>query len=225
MRLEDRDTVPTITFGDKEIPITKIKTKQLYSLRNKTSIIPTAFTRWQNEGIGQPSWSVVMNIPYRCTKSTKLQTFQYQILHRFIATNKFLYVRGIVESASCRYCQCIDTIIHYFFACQKVRDFWNKVFQFINRNTFPERHIVNVSNIIFGIIDAPPVVNLIILLGKHYLYICKRNERMLSIDSFLEYVRKVRCTEMTAANDCSKKTMKTKCKWSVFERELCDKCV
>ena len=64
MRLEDRDTVPTITFGDKEIPITKIKTKQLYSLRNKTSIIPTAFTRWQNEGLGQPSWSVVMNIPY-----------------------------------------------------------------------------------------------------------------------------------------------------------------
>ena len=225
MRLEDRDTVPTITFGDKEIPITKIKTKQLYSLRNKTSIIPTAFTRWQNEGLGQPSWSVVMNIPYQCTKSTKLQTFQYQILHRFIATNKFLYVRGIVESASCRYCQCIDTIIHYFFACQKVREFWNKVFQFINRNTFPERHIVNVSNIIFGIIDAPPVVNLIILLGKHYLYICKRNERMLSIDSFLEYVRKVRCTEMTAANDCSKKMMKTKCKWSVFVRELCDKCV
>ena len=223
MRLEDRDTLPSITYSDKEIPMTKIKTKQLYNLINKTNIVPTAFARWQNEGLGQPSWSAVMSIPYRCTKSTKLQTFQYQIIHRFITTNKFLHVRGIVESASCKYCQSIDTIVHYFFACRSVREFWNKVFQFINRNTLPERHIVNVSNILFGIIDAPSVVNLIILLAKHYLYICKRNERMINVDSFLEYVGKVQRTELLAANDCKKELTKVERKWKAFVRELGDR--
>ena len=88
------------------------------------------------------------------------------------------------------------------------------VFQFINRNTLPERHIVNVSNILFGINDAPPVVNLIILLAKHYLYVCKRNERMINVDSFLEYVEKVQRTEMMAAKDCKKELKK----WNVFEK-------
>ena len=115
MRVEDRDSAPCIKYREKEISLAVIKTKQLYSLVNDAVIIPTAFDRWQKEGLGQANWSNVIYLSYNCTKSTKLQAFQFQLMHRFIPTNKFLFVRGIVESPACRRCTSDDTIIHYFF--------------------------------------------------------------------------------------------------------------
>ena len=101
MRAEDKDKEPCIKYRDQEIQLRLIQTKQIYSVVSKATVIPTAVQRWQNEGFDHISWSDVMLMPYKCTKSTKLQAFQYQIIHRFIPTNKYLYVRGIKESAAC----------------------------------------------------------------------------------------------------------------------------
>ena len=208
MRPEDRDRVPSIKYCEKEVSVALVKTKLLYTLVNKTTITPTAFARWENEGLAQQSWNKVMIAPYKCTKSTKLQTFQYQIIHRYIATNKFLFVRGLVDSASCKHCQSIDTIIHYFYACQTVRVFWNRVLQFINKNTYPTRYTPNVSNVLLGIFDASPIVNLLILLAKHYLYVTKSNERIIRIEAYIGYVKSVHDAEMKAASDCDRDVAK-----------------
>ena len=220
MRAEDREKVICIKYRDKEIPLTEIKTKQIYSLVNKTTVTPTAFDRWEKDGLGQACCSKVMQMPYKCTKSTKLQTFQFQLVHRFIPTNKFLYVRRIANSPSCQHCGSDDTIIHYFFACQSVRAFWGDVFQFINRNTYPARYANEVRNILFGIVDAPPVVNLLILIAKHYLYLSKRSDRVGRMEAYLGYVKSVHAAEMKASVGCSKTAKKTESKWGAFVREL-----
>ena len=72
----------------------------------------------------------------------------------------------------------------------------------------------------FGIFDASPVVNLLILLAKHYLYLCKRSGRMIRMEAYLGYVKGVHAAEMKAANGCIKKVIKTQCKWSAFAQEL-----
>ena len=197
-----------------------IKTKQLYSLVNDAVTIPTAFDRWQKEGLGQANWSNVIYLSYSCTKSTKLQAFQFQLMHRFIPTNKFLFVRGIVESPACRRCTSDDTIIHYFFACRTVRAFWGQVSQFINRNTYPTRYVLDLRSILFGICDAPSVVNLLLLLAKHYLYMCAGNGRMIRMEGYMGYVRSVHAAEMKAANGCVKKVAHIECKWIAFVRDL-----
>lgn len=220
MRTEDRDKELYIKCRDKEISLKVIKTKQIYLMVNKISIVPTAFERWSNEGLGQLNWSEVMLTPYNCTKSTKLQTFQYQIIHRFIPTNKFLHVRGLKVSADCQRCGNIDTCIHYFFACQTVRRFWNEVFQFINRNTRPRRHTLSIGSVMFGIPDAPSVVNLLILLAKHYLHMCAGDGREPRMEPYIGYVKNVYATEMKAAKDCVKNIEKTEIKWKEFALEL-----
>ena len=220
MRVEDRDSAPCIKYREKEISLAVIKTKQLYSLVNDAVIIPTAFDRWQKEGLGQANWSNVIYLSYNCTKSTKLQAFQFQLMHRFIPTNKFLFVRGIVESPACRRCTSDDTIIHYFFACRTVRAFWGQVSQFINRNTYPTRYVLDLRSILFGICDAPSVVNLLLLLAKHYLYMCAGNGRMIRMEGYMGYVRSVHAAEMKAANGCVKKVANTECKWIAFVQDL-----
>ena len=40
-------------------------------------------------------WDKSYILPFYCTKETKLQTFQFKLLHRKIATNDYLYKIGI----------------------------------------------------------------------------------------------------------------------------------
>ena len=51
---------------------------------------PRAVKRWEFYEYNVSSWKKVFRIPYICTKSTKLQTLQYRILHRYIPTRRYL---------------------------------------------------------------------------------------------------------------------------------------
>ena len=75
-------------------------------------------------------WADVFRIPYTCTKSTKLQAFQYQVIHRYIPTKRFLFVRHIVDRPNCFKCNDDDTITHHLFRCPRVLNFWNDVFAY-----------------------------------------------------------------------------------------------
>ena len=62
-------------------------------------------------------------LPYQITTSTYLQTFQYKILHRILSTNRWLYVRGIVNSEACDLCGESDSILHFLVMCKFCKDF------------------------------------------------------------------------------------------------------
>lgn len=39
----------------------------------------------------QTSWSRIFELPFKCTQESKLHWLQYQILHRIVPTNKYLF--------------------------------------------------------------------------------------------------------------------------------------
>ena len=79
---------------------------------------------------------------------------------------------------------------------------------------------MSVSNVLFGIADAPQVVNLLILLAKHYLYMCRIGKRIPKVDLYLRYVKGVYDTEVKAAKECERNAKETDRKWKGFAREL-----
>lgn len=107
---------PFMINNNKCVPVATLSTKLLYNAL-QANITPTANNRWEHQGLVPEDWSVIYNIPYTCTASTKLQSFQYQVLHRYIPTRKFLHFREIVDSARCIDCDGIDSLVHYFFTC------------------------------------------------------------------------------------------------------------
>ncbi len=67
------------------------------------------------------------------TESSKLQSFQYRILHRTITCRKKLYDMKLVDSPNCLYCNNIDDIKHFLLSCEKTRNVWQSFFLWWNR--------------------------------------------------------------------------------------------
>ena len=122
---------------------------------------PAAVRKWEGEGFSPKDWSDIFTVPYTCTKSTKLQSFQYQIIHRFTPTRRFLCIRKIVDSPACLRCKGVDTIIHHFYDCPKVAKFWSDVAKYIREHGYASCQLDRFE-VLFGIPNAPAVINLLI---------------------------------------------------------------
>ena len=102
----------------------------MYNILNKSTIIPTAQTKYSNLGymLSAQEWRNVYKIPFQCLKDPTLLWFQYRILHRIITTNTFLYKIKYIESNICDLCNSEpETLEHLFFDCPNVLDVRTKV--------------------------------------------------------------------------------------------------
>ena len=212
--LDEREGPPKINIGDKIVNLGKLQTKDFYWLIRKT-VKPNAITKWEREDVNPDNWSRLFLIPYICTRSTKLQAFQYQIIHRYIPTRKFLYVRKVIDSPRCERCNDIDTLMHHFCSCPAVVNFWESVFGYINDH-LSEPIQRNNHNIIFGIADAPSVVNLLVIIGKHFIHSNAVQRTQLVFHAYLAYVKDVYQTERRAAVGCVESLNKLSKKWELF---------
>ena len=67
-------------------------------------------------------WVKSYILPFYCTKETKLQTFQFKLLHTKIATNDYLYKVGISLTDICTFCeQNSESLIHLFWDSEFVQ--------------------------------------------------------------------------------------------------------
>ena len=74
-------------------------------------------------------WKVIYISIFDICKDNKLQDFQYNFVHRNIATNKHLLKCKYVASSLCSFCNmAIETIDHLFWKCFLIQYFWNKLF-------------------------------------------------------------------------------------------------
>jgi hypothetical protein len=60
-------------------------------------------SKWEKEVhigivIEDYNWSFIYCIPFSVTKDTKLQDFQYKLIHRILTKNSFLYKCGLKET-------------------------------------------------------------------------------------------------------------------------------
>lgn len=72
-------------------------------------------------------WDWVYSVPFRITRETKLQSFQFRILHRLITCKKYLHTIRMHEDSLCPFCRELDSISHFFLTCPKVQDFWENL--------------------------------------------------------------------------------------------------
>ena len=77
-----------------------VKSKDFYwEFQNRSNVIPTSLQKWNNKyTISEVEWEEIFKLPYKCCMETKLQTFQFKIIHRIITTNKRLCFMDIKES-------------------------------------------------------------------------------------------------------------------------------
>ena len=123
-------------------------------------------------------------LTYKITNDTKLWDLQYRIINFIYNTNYLLKKKKIVDKENCDFCGFhTETLYHLFYDCITVNDFWKNVNIYWNNKSTTEVNLVKKDNI-FGNVNYPSILNLIILLGKRYIHYCKINNMHPNHESF-----------------------------------------
>ena len=169
---------PYFIFKREIFNVSKLKSKDAYQLLLKeNNRTPTCVHKWQE------SWSSFVDRKeqifkriYLTTRETKLQSFQYHILHRTITCRKRLFDMRLINSNLCEICSdTIDTLPHFFLECRYIQEFWNsiKIWLCSISNDFDAIFQIDWKNILFGLdgcTDLTNVCNYIIVYAKYFIY-------------------------------------------------------
>lgn len=189
--------------------IQKLKCKDFYwaiIAKNKTE--PTCIGKWEEaypnfKNVNSEVWPRIFMTPFRTTRETALQSFQYRLIHRIIPTNKWLFEKQLRDNNICKFCNNVDTITHFFITCNKTDQFWTYFYNWWHRTT--QFRIINddiyEECILFGYPGDEPeieVMNYCILLAKYYIYCKKLNDcNVLDLYEYLVIVKSKLSIEKT----------------------------
>ena len=133
------------------------------------------------------NWDKSYILPFYCTKETKLQTFQFKLLH--IATNDYLYKIGISLTNICTFCeQNTESLIHLFWDCELVQTFWQKIQHwFIQRQTKPQEFSLTLSTCL-ELVDSTEVILLhhALLIGRYHIHSSKLKKTLQNLQVFTQ---------------------------------------
>lgn len=189
LSMEEKRVFPHITIQEKKIPIHAVKVSFYLNAWIKVRK-PHSQLKWEQENVRFDEWNKVYLLPFKMTTSTKLQSLQYRIVHRYFPTRRFLCIRGVVDDPFCNECGELDIIQHYFAECY-VRIFWGALFERVNgkvnqRNRF---HAAT-KNIIFGAPGKSLVVNFIILIAKQFIVNRRFKDERICWADFVDVLRR-----------------------------------
>ena len=157
---------------------------------NKDKYVDKARLRWSNElsiTIPVDQWEMLRESNYYLTISTKLRYFQYRILSYKLVTNIDLYKWRKKENSKCTFCKTNEEVYkHLFFDCKYVKSFWTAVSRWV-RYMIDGSFQLEFSKIMLNRYGGKnsKLLNTIILLAKHYIYVQRCKNESLNFCQFL----------------------------------------
>jgi len=135
------------------------------------------------------NWDIIFRKIRKSTTDTKLQWFQFRILHRILPTGRYLFMRKVIESPQCVFCgQFEETIEHLLWDCKTVKDFWNEWIAYVKEKCHNCQNLrLTKSIVLFGVeinTITDNVMDFLILLAKYYVYSCKWNNTRPMVNIF-----------------------------------------
>lgn len=102
--------------------------KDFYNILSQNDSIPTGRKKWEETfDFNNETWKEIYNLPFRVTKSTKLQWFQFRINYHILTTNSYLFKARLINSPMCKACHSeTEYIIHSIWECEKVQIYFKQ---------------------------------------------------------------------------------------------------
>ena len=155
--------------------------------------------KWSNILGNINNWKEVFETPFKVTRDPKLQYFQFKFIHFLIPTNTFLYKIGKKDTEMCFFCnEFPERLIHLFWECEKVIQFWIHVIDWLNSTLCKNNSItLKVKDICFGFSNDPSMlITLIIILAKSFIFNRKyKEDKNLNLSALKNYVHTFYVTE------------------------------
>lgn len=118
-------------------------------------------------------WESKYRSAFRSVRETKLQSFQFKLLHRIIPCSKYLKTIRVKDDDKCPACGEVDSLSHFFYFCPLVQLIWNSICNWFAGQVNILLANTDVGEVILGVPRENPqarVLNYIILSFKFYIF-------------------------------------------------------
>ena len=186
----------SIIIENKIFPIESIKSKNIYEMLVKhNNTIPVALAKRCDEFpfLNDQDFKHFFLLPKQTVRDTKLQVFQFKIIHRILPCQENLRKWKLSEHGLCGNCASIETLEHLLFYCCKAHEFWYSIQRWIS-DILKVQIRLSVVDVLFGIPGRHEscsnlYINFIIMHAKYYLFKCKLDAADIFMLTFLKYLK------------------------------------
>ena len=153
----------------------------------------SAMGKWETY-FGRLEWGNIFSNTHKISLDPRLKWFQLRVLFRIIPTNRYLHIRKIKDNNHCSFCLIdIETISHLLWSCPHSQTIWKRLEAQLKRGNDQCRNLnLTEKMILFGTIaetQENQILDLIILVGKYYIYTCKFSESLPIYNQFKAYLK------------------------------------
>ena len=160
----------------------------IYKVLNENSNTPNGVKKWDYLN-NTTMWKQAFCILKKLTTDTKLMWLQYRILHNILTTNRSVSKYNPNQTDRCSFCRSSsETITHLMWQCPRVNSFWRQLSSLIKtRCNINCADVINETLVIFGITNYNcKVLEMVVLLGKQYIYNCKVFDKNINLSNFIQ---------------------------------------
>ena len=188
----------SVTLSNTAKTIKKVKCKEYYwHIVRKKHVRPTSYNKWEElYYYANFDWEGINVIPYICARETALQSFQYQLIHRYIPCRYTLNTWYKNEDPICNICNSndIDTLEHYFFHCPSLNKFWNN-FKTWWINATKVNINLGILDTLLGVLNYNDdslidALNFCILFAKYFIYKNKKEGRGACFEEYKQLLKR-----------------------------------
>ena len=124
--------------------------------------------------------------PHSATFEPYVKAFHYKVLNSIFYTNSKLHKIGYISDNLCSFCkQESETLQHFFYDCSHSSSFWKDFESYYLSWTSQQMHLNWKEVVLIGVLTPGCLLlNYLLLLGKIYLWDCRRNKELPNVRGF-----------------------------------------
>ena len=163
------------------------KSKDYYALlKSKKAQYPNVSSVLKRDfNLTEDQLEKVFLLPHTVCSEPYVNAFQYKVLNSILYTNTKLYKIGYIADDKCSFCKFEpETPRHLLFDCVYSKLFW-KDFEFYFYSISNEYVHLSFKDVLIGITTSEsPLLNYFLLIGKLYLWHCRRSQILPRLAGF-----------------------------------------
>ena len=184
----------------------------------RSRLILTAQLKYSEKYNYQLDWKEIYRIPFRVTVDSRSRESQFKVLHRYLATNKFLNKIGLVPLFLCTFCEReSESIEHLLIECDYSNNFWQDLINWFNMIDIKVEALSETDKI-FELWKREAdfyLRNHFLILAKQHIYSWPNKGYLPSLKAYLAKVASIYQIETTIAESNGKRTFHD-AKWKKF---------
>ena len=138
-----------ICINDKEIPLIRLKTKEIYYHSLYPQKLPNCVAAWTQFFGYEIDWGQICKVINYSIQNRKQKDFHWKVIHRAVYTESRLHHMGR-SNGICKICELeSEDISHLLFNCSEINAVWNSIEDKIFAITEKDIHI-DFEKVLFG---------------------------------------------------------------------------